>query len=156
MAVLHVEDNAITRASLAHLVGVRNGRISGHAFIATGIVAAAMERLNQGTVIALVLDIGLNAPWDNKHMRRALHDLLVAPDRDDPAFESGLGAHRLAMLARTHNVPCALLTNWPDYLNEEDGCSERELREAFGADEVFRKDETGMTECAAWVRQHLS
>ena len=155
MTVLHVEDNDTTRASLAHLVGVRNGRVEGHTFISTAIVAAALERLNQGTVNALVLDVGLDPRWDNKSMHRALRNLIRAPEHHEPADERGISAHRLALLARTHGVPCALLTNWADLLSEADGYSQDALRDTFHAEAVFRKDEAGMEQCAAWVRRHL-
>jgi hypothetical protein len=156
MTVLHVEDNGITRACLAHLLGVKNGRLDGHVYIATGIVAAAQEQLSQGTVCALVLDIGLNVKWDNQYMRRALRRLIFAPEHRDPPDEPGLSAHRLALHAMIHRVPCTLLTNWPDYLNEAGEYSTSALREAFHAEAVFRKDETGICACAAWVRQQLA
>jgi hypothetical protein len=156
MTVLHVEDNGITRASLARLLGVKNGRIDGHAYISTGIAAAARERLSQGTVSALVLDIGLNVKWDNRKMRQALRTLILNPEQPDHEEEPGGSAHGLALEARRHRVPCALLTNWLDYLSGEDGCSARALRDAFCAQAVFQKDETGMGECAAWVRQQLA
>jgi hypothetical protein len=155
MTIMHVEDNGITRASLANLVGVKNGRIEGHEYIATGIVAAAAERLSQGTVRALVLDIGLNVRWDNANMHRALRDLVTGPEFHGPREDPALVSHRLAVLARDQKVPCALLTNWPDYLKEEGGLTLKVLRDAFCAEVIFRKDEAGMSECAAWVRHYL-
>jgi hypothetical protein len=155
MSVIHVEDNGITRASLANLAGVKAGRIGGHVYIATGIVAAVEERLIEGTVQALVLDLGLNARWDNRNMLRGLRRLILASGRPDPQKGRGFPAHRLALLARDHEVPCALLTNWPDYFREGDQLTTEALRKAFYAEAVFRKDETGMSACAAWVREHL-
>jgi hypothetical protein len=154
MTIMHVEDNGITRESLANLLGVRNGRIEGDEYVSTGIVAAAEERLSRGTVGALVLDIGLNARWDNANMHRALRNLVSAPEGQLPG-DPGLVSYRLARTARDQKVPCALLTNWPDYLKESEGLTLKALRDAFHAEAVFRKDEAGMSECAAWVRHYL-
>ena len=155
MIILHVEDNGITRESLAHLLGVRNGRIDGHEYVSTGIVAAAEERLSRGTVRALVLDIGLNVRWDNANIHRALRNLVAAPE-PRLAGDPGLLSYRLALRARDLKVPCALLSNWPDYLKDEDGLTLEALRDTFHAEAVFRKDEAGMSACAAWVRHALA
>ena len=63
-------------------------------------------------------------------------------------------AYRLARLAHSLGVPCALLTNFPEYLGLE-GQQLEVLRDAFHARAVFRKDEAGMAACASWVRQEL-
>jgi hypothetical protein len=156
MLVIHVEDNEITRASLANLAGVTAGRIGGHQYIATGIAAAVEERLIEGTVRALVLDLGLDAGWDNRNMLRMLRGLIRATRRPDPRERRTLAAHRLALLARDHEVPCALLTNWLDYFQEGDELTTEVLRDVSSAEAVFRKDESGMSACAAWVRDHLA
>jgi hypothetical protein len=155
MLVIHVDDNGITRASLANLAGVKAGRIGGHEYIATGIAAAAEERLIEGTVRALVLDLGLDAGWDNRNMLRMLRRLILAPARPDPQEGRTPTAHRLALLARDHEVPCALLTNWLDYFQEGDELTMEALRGAFYAEAVFRKDECGISACAVWLRDHV-
>src|SRR5262249_35054899 len=155
MLVIHVENCEITRASLANLAGVAAGRIGGHEYIATGLAAAAEERLNERTVGALVLDLGLDSGWDNRNMLRMLRRLILAPGPPDPSEGRTLAAHRLARIARDHGVPCALLTNWLDYFQDGDELTMEALRGAFFAEAAFRKDETGISACAVWLRDHL-
>jgi hypothetical protein len=154
MAILHVENRDDTRAVLADLLGVEDGTVEGLAHASTSVFGAAEAQLRSGSVRVLVLDLGLNPEWDNQNLPRALRQLAQAgtPLGEQDARE--FYAFRLAQLAHDLGVPCALLTNFPEYLGLE-GRQLEAVRDAFHAKAVFRKDEAGMAECASWVRSEL-
>jgi hypothetical protein len=155
MTVVHVENADIDRATLKDHLKVAQGRLDEREYVDTAIVADAEQRLRAGRVEVLVLDIGLNIPVDNETMPALLRRLVQFRQHPDSQAQKDCDAYRLAHLAAHRGVPCALLTNWPDYMRNDKSVTQASLRKAFGVEEVFDKDSAGFRACAAWVRQKL-
>lgn len=156
MSVIHVENQEITREALARLLGVKDGRMDDHPYISTGIVNAAKQQFRSGQVRVLVLDLGLNAAWDNPHMRLVLRHLALGEAIPDPSLSTACESHALALLAHQHHARCALLTNYADYTGGDPPLTHDKLAAAFHAEAVFSKDERGLQECAQWVKAAVS
>ncbi|HKM57041.1 MAG TPA: hypothetical protein VJY33_26785 [Isosphaeraceae bacterium] len=153
MSVVHVENQDITRAALADLMGVEDGRIDGTKYIDTSLFGVAEGQLRKGKVQALVLDLGLNPKWDNTHLPRVLKQLAQGLDIAAQDAEN-FYAYRLALLAHERQVPCALLSNFPGMLGLDEQRS-KTLLAAFHAEKIFPKTDVGVEECADWIRQIL-
>jgi hypothetical protein len=153
MTVMHVENQDITRDSLARLLGVKDGKLGEHRYVSTGVVGAAKRELAGGAVKVVVLDLGLNPAWDNHHMRAVLRHLALNEAPSGAAAAGECEAHVLAMLAHQHKVRCALLTNYADYTGGNPPLTHDKIAAAFHAEAVFSKDEAGQQACARWVKQ---
>jgi len=155
MVVLHLENNEITQVQLSDLLGVKDKKLNGHDYVPTQVVVAAEDDLRHNRVVALVLDLGLDNPWDNAHkLAEELKHAVAAPAAWTPPV--GLKAYQVATLARGHRVPFAILTNYANLLGlPADECLKR-LTQAFGADAAFGKDGAGLKQCADWVRRTIA
>jgi CheY-like chemotaxis protein len=150
MSVLHVENDDNPRDALARLV---KEEVDGVRLISVSNYGEAEKRLRGSGVQLLILDLGLNPTWDNRNLPRVLRRLAEGLELD-PQDAEHFYAFRLARLAHDRGVPCVLLTAFPEHLRL-DGARSEALRNAFHAQAVFKKDEAGLTECAAWVGEHL-
>jgi hypothetical protein len=161
MTIIVLEDDTEWRAAVARALGLAPGAATceGHEYLSTEMVPVVERGLNQKnvSVAALVLDLGLDTPWDNLHMKRVLKRLIVEKQPLEPNDMQRFHAYRLALLARDKNVPVALLTNWADYADwaEPDlvWLTPQNLQQAFHADAVFSKGE--LAKCARWVKEIL-
>jgi hypothetical protein len=153
MSVLHVENDDITRDALVRLMEEEDVQVDRDRYIPVSVYGEAEKRLHRGGVQLLILDLGLNPTWDNRNLPRVLRRLAEGLGLEPQDVEN-FYAFRLARLAHDRGVPCALLTNFPEYL-QLDGTRLDALRNAFGAQAVFKKDEAGMTACVTWVGQIL-
>jgi hypothetical protein len=52
-------------------------------------------------------------------------------------------------------VPLVVLTNYVDYLGGDPPLTETGLADVFCAKAIFRKNDAGIRECAAWIKGKL-
>ncbi len=155
MYVVHVEHNELIRTQLARLLNVQGGTLGGFQYRETDVAGDARRLLQADAVEALVLDLGLNPAWDNKHLPAVLRHLALGEDPPPGVRAADCVSHALALLAHRHHVPCAVLTHYADFTGGDPPLTEDKLREAFHLQAIFHKDGKGISACAAWVRQVL-
>ena len=154
MIVLHVEDLAITRKALKRLLRESEGRVGDHEYVATGIPAAAKQRLRNNEVKVMILDLNLDNDWAKANrLPSLLKEAVQNPAGWRPP--SGFQAYEIALLAKQHQVPFAIMTNYADQLGVEVSQALQGLTKAFQANIAFTKDEAGLEACAGWVRDLL-
>jgi hypothetical protein len=113
-----------------------------------------VERLlRDEPVSAFVLDLSLD-PWSHRNILRLLLRLINEKENLEAEDEAKFHAYRLALLAHHRGVPCALLTNWQDFINPEKGVTEEAMRKVFHVNAIFGKED--LTPCAAWVKKQVS
>lgn len=156
MIIMHVEDRDVTRGALADGLSVQDGRLGQYEYLSTGMVAAAKAKLRSGNVKLLILDLGLNTPWDNKNMIRVLRYLALDEEPEHPNAPRTCDAHAIATIAHQHQTQVVVLTNYLDYLGGNPPLSADKLRDVFHAQAIFNKDADSIVECARWVRKELS
>jgi hypothetical protein len=152
MFVVHLEHNEATRTQLARLLNMHGGRMGGFEYLATEVAADARRKILADSVKALVLDLGLNPAWDNKHLYHVLRHLALGEALTEGERASDCIAHGITLLAHRHHVPAAVLTNYADYTGGDPPLTEAKIREAFQVQAIFHKDGDGLNQCAAWVR----
>lgn len=155
MYVVHLENNEVTRAQLARLLSVHGDHLGEHQYSATEAVSDVRRRLQNDEVVAMVLDLGLNPAWDNRYLPNVLRHLALGEELAAGVHAADCVAHGLTLLAREHDVPCAVLTNYADYTGGDPPLTEEKLREAFQVRAIFHKDGDGLSMCADWVRRVL-
>jgi len=155
MIVMHVENEPIWREAFQRQLGVQGGRLGSCDYLATGFVDEAEKRLQAGSIRAMVLDIGLNVDWDNRHMIAVLRNLTLDEVLANPSHSMQCHAHRLSRLAHAQGVPAVLLTNYADYTGGDPPLTRERLQEIFQVEAVFGKDEKDMHQCATWLRRIL-
>lgn len=165
MVVMHVENQDITRKALADSLGVKDDHFQWkgqmHKLLSTALVEHARDALKKaGQVDILVLDIGLDVGWDNLHMLDTLGHLATGTPRE--SGPTSCLAHELAVLGRKCKVNCALLTNYADYVGKpiaqgdaKKMLTREDLLRIFMADAIFRKSDTGVPDCATWIKGKL-
>lgn len=155
MYVVHLEHNELIRTQLARLLGVQAGRLGAFQYLETDVAADVRRRLQTDAVKALVLDLGLDPAWDNKHLPAVLRHLAMGEDLPPGLRAADCVAHAVALMAHRHHVACAVLTHYTDFLGGNPPLTVENIRDAFHVQAIFHKDGKGLNACVAWIRRAL-